>query len=425
MEHTVECPLAGILAQRLREARDGMTQRWLDRIAARVTLSPDVIFPSEELLDHVPLLIDGIADYLEDPADEISADVPVIAKAMELGELRQTQGFSANEILKEYEILGGVLFSFLVGTVDSVEEQCSRGELLACGQRLFRAISVIQQVTAAQFLRVSDKEVREREERLRSFNRMVTHELKNRIAAVGGATSMLQEPWMEDDREQQQRFLAIIARNTDAMQVVLQDLLALSRMEVSSRQQHNVLLPEVAAEAARQLREMAEEHSVQIRIADDMPRLEVDAAAIELCLVNYLSNGIKYADESKTERWVEVAAYESHSSDGTDEVVIEVRDNGTGIPEEARQHLFERFFRAENVGNTEGTGIGLSIVRETAESLGGRAWAEPGSEGGGSTFKIAVPARRLEDAHALEGEGEAESEPVGGSELEESVSRDA
>ncbi|NUR36358.1 MAG: hypothetical protein HOQ30_20380 [Gemmatimonadaceae bacterium] len=53
------------------------------------------MFPTEELLDHVPLLIDGIADYLEDPAAEVSADTPVIGKARELGALRHAQGFDA------------------------------------------------------------------------------------------------------------------------------------------------------------------------------------------------------------------------------------------------------------------------------------------------------------------------------------------
>lgn len=143
MKGAPDCPLATVLAERLREARDELTRRWLDRISARVTLDKNRIFPTEDLLDHIPLLVDGIADYMEDPAEESSAGTLVVAKAAELGELRLSQGFSANEILKEYEILGGVLFSFLVQTVDTVDEDCTRGELLACGQRLFRAIAVI------------------------------------------------------------------------------------------------------------------------------------------------------------------------------------------------------------------------------------------------------------------------------------------
>jgi hypothetical protein len=107
------CPLAAILAARLRGERDALTRRWLDRISDRVALHPNRVFPTTDLLDHVPLLIDGIAAYLENPSQPISTDMPVIAKAMELGALRHAQGFDEYELMKEYEIFGGILFSFL------------------------------------------------------------------------------------------------------------------------------------------------------------------------------------------------------------------------------------------------------------------------------------------------------------------------
>jgi signal transduction histidine kinase len=398
MKGTMDCPLAAILAERLREARDEVTRRWLDRISARVTLDPNRIFPTEELLDHIPLLVDGIADYMEDPADEISAEVSVVAKAAELGELRFSQGFSASEILKEYEILGGVLFNFLIRTVDTVEEECTKGELLACGQRLFRAIAVIQQITTGHYLRKADVQVNEREKRLRSFNRLVTHELKSGLTAVSGAVSMLREPWIDDDPAQRLRFMEIIARGAENIQGVLDDLLTLSRTEGGTRKQHNVLLTEAVAESARELREMAEAGRVDIRVADDIPGVEVDAAAVELCLINYMSNGIKYCDPDSTDRWVDVRAYWDPSEDGSGDLIIEVRDNGLGVPMDSRNRLFERFFRSDNTQDVEGTGLGLNIVRETAESIGGRAWAEFPREGeAGSIFKLALPARRAVD----------------------------
>jgi signal transduction histidine kinase len=399
MKGAMDCPLAAVLAERLRGARDELTRGWLDRISARVTLDPNRIFPSEDLLDHIPLLVDGIADYMEDPADEISAETSVVVKAAELGELRLSQGFSANEILKEYEILGGVLFNFLIRTVDSIDEECTRGELLACGQRLFRAIAVIQQITTGHYLRKADVQVNEREDRLRSFNRMVTHELKGGLTAILGAVSMLEEPWIEKDPTQRQRFVGIIARGADSMQGVLEDLLTLSRTDADARRHHNVLLREAVAESARQLREMARDRDVELRIAEDIPRVQVDAAAVELCLTNYISNGIKYSDPDKSERWVDVRAYWSDPSEDVGDLIIEVRDNGIGVPIEARDQLFQRFFRTENAAGVEGTGLGLEIVRETVGAIGGRAWAEfPDAEGAGSIFKLALPVRRTEDA---------------------------
>src|SRR5215207_4682323 len=110
--------LARALASHLRVQRNELVRRWLERIAARVALDPSVVFPSEKLLDHVPILIDGIADYLERPDRELEGDLPVAAKAMELGALRHGQGFDAYEILKEFEILGAIVFSDLCRMVD-------------------------------------------------------------------------------------------------------------------------------------------------------------------------------------------------------------------------------------------------------------------------------------------------------------------
>ncbi|HEX2077266.1 MAG TPA: sensor histidine kinase [Longimicrobium sp.] len=344
MEITINCRLASALAARMREAREELARRWLERIAARVDLDPNRVFPTDELLDHVPLLMDHIADYLENPSEEISAEAPVIGKALELGELRHSQGFDAHEILKEYELLGGVLFAFLVRCSDQIDEPCTRPELLACAHRLFRAVSVIQQYSTTQYLRLAAEQVREREERLRSFNRMVTHELKNRISSVLGAGQLLEDPDISADPARRARFAKMVTQNADAMQEVLQNLLELSRMDTDARRQHNVPLPRAAAEVARQLREMAQSAGVRVQL-DELPEVEVNASAVELCLTNYLSNAIKYSDRSREDRWVRVCARTVARDQGC-ELVIEVEDNGLGVPPEARENLFSRFFRA-------------------------------------------------------------------------------
>lgn len=397
MDTSLNCAVAGALATELESSRDELTSRWLERIAARVTIDPNKIFPSEDLLDHVPLLISGIAEYLGDPADEITADMPVIAKALELGELRHEQGFDAHEILKEYEILGGVLYNFLAGAVDAIDQPCTRGELLECAHRLFRAISVIQQVTTTQFLTLARERVGEREERLRSFNRTVSHEMKNRIGAVLGAAQMLKEDWIREDPAKMLRFVDITLENAEAMQAILQDLLALSRTDSDARQQRNVLLPEVIAEVVRQLRAMAESAGVHIRVPSELPTVEVNAGAIELCLGNYLSNAIKYSDPEAPERWVELGA-EARPTAGAQLLEIWVRDNGIGVPPAERDRIFDRFYRAGEAKSRaiEGTGLGLSIVQEAVEGLGGRAWAEF-EPGPGSTFRISLPLRRGDD----------------------------
>ncbi|MDQ3997594.1 MAG: sensor histidine kinase, partial [Gemmatimonadota bacterium] len=390
-----------VLAAALREAREELVRRWLDRITARVAVNPNRIFPTEELLNHVPILIDGIAHYLEFPEEGLGAEAPVIAKSMELGALRHAQGFDAYEILKEHEILGGVLYSYLAEVVEHTAVPGTRSELLEAWQRVGHAVELIRQATMTHFLRLWSERVREREERLRRFNRMVSHELKNRVGAIRGAAALLSEPWLE--AVQRDRFAQMVRDNTEALQRVLDNLETLSRIDSDTRQRRNVLLPQAAAEAARQLRDPAAAKGVDIEIADDLPAVEVDAAAVELCLMNYLSNAIKYADGTKEQRWVKVTGELRFRErvEGGPELIVRVLDNGIGVPRESRGRLFEQFYRAhgKTVTGIEGSGLGLSIVRETTESMGGRAWVEF-PETGGAMFAFSLPSRREEDAAA-------------------------
>jgi signal transduction histidine kinase len=392
---TSPCPLAVTLARRLRAASRELTARWLERIVQRVSIDPNRVFPTEELLDHVPLLIAGVADYVEDPARAVGADSAVVAKAMELGALRHAQGFDAYEVLKEYEILGGIVYAYLSGLVDRLDEPCTRAELFVCAHRVFHAIARIEQATAVQYLQRATERLYERDERLRAFNRTLAHEFRNRIGAASGAAQMLGSMDLAD--AERRTLAGVVERNVDSMRVTLEHLLELSRVNHSdARQQRHVRLARAAAEAVRQLRDLARAHGVEVRI-HPLPDVEVNAAAVELCLTNLVSNAIKYSDPAKRERWVDVSGETSTGDGHGPEVLVRVRDNGLGVPEPQRDGLFRRFFRAHEHSAThvEGTGLGLSIVRETVRALGGRVWAEFPDVG--TVFAFALPARRVGD----------------------------
>lgn len=393
--------LAHTLAEHLRSARTDIVRRWLDRIVARVAVEPNRVFPTDTLLNHVPLLIDGIADYLDPNVSGADENSAVEGKARELGLLRHEQGFDAYEILKEHEILAGILYTSMRDALSDVPSGDVTPDAVAyCWQRVAEAADRIRQTTMTHFLRMSAEQVRSREERLRRFNRMVSHELKNRIGAIRGASALLSEPWLES--EQAAKFHRIISQNGEALQRVLENLTAISRLEGDSRQQRNVLLPAAAQETVRQLRDAAKLNDVRVVLDESLPAVEVDAASVELALTNYISNAIKYSDKSKTDRWVTVSAdLRVPTAERAGELEVRVSDNGLGVPESARSQLFEQFYRAHGstVTGIEGTGLGLSIVKDTIESLGGRAWATFPEEGG-SVFSFCLPSRREEDAAA-------------------------
>jgi signal transduction histidine kinase len=391
--------IRSVLAARIRAEREDIVSRWLDRINARVAIDKNEVFPTDELLNHVPLLLDGVADFLEAQEQELDATAPVTAKAMELGALRHAQGFDVYEILKEHEILGRIIFATLRPAIDDLGPNAKPREVLECWEQIGQAVELIRQATINHFLRLASENVAEREARLRRFNRMVAHELKNRVGAVRGAAHMLEEPWLQE--AERARFQRMILENVTGLQKVLSDLESLSRLESDARQRRNVLLPQAAAEAVRQLRDTAQAKGVDVRIADDLPPVEVDAAAVELCLANLISNSIKYSDSGRENSWVEISAELVYPSHLYGELIVRVRDNGMGVAPAARERLFEQFYRAhsDTVTEAEGTGLGLSIVRETAESLGGRAWAEFPAEGG-TVFAFCLPSRREDDAAA-------------------------
>ena len=398
------CPLAPALADRIRESREELTHRWLERISARVSLEPNRIFPTDDLLDHVPLLIDGIADYLADPAQEVAADAPVIGKAMELGAMRHAQGFDEYQILKEFELLGGVLFAHLIAAVRTMDQPCGQDELLACGHRLFRAIAIVQEASVAHYLQQLRAKLSEREDRLRGFNRAVTHELKNPLGAVIGAADLLA---LEDlAPEERAPLIDVVRRNAGAMRDTLDNLVELARLDTDTRQQRRILLPQAVAEAARQLRDASQAAGVDVRLGD-LPPVEVPAAAVELAVSNYLSNAIKYADSQQSVRWVEVRGQVTEPGSGAQpELVVEVWDNGLGVPRAKQADLFARGFRAhdETITGVKGTGLGLSIVKDAIEALGGRVWASF-PPGGGSCFALGLPARRVGDEVRARGDG--------------------
>ena len=385
--------LAQHVGSRIRDSRAAIAGRWLERLAVRVTVEPRKIFPTDELLDHMPLLIDGIGAFVEDSTQSLLADGAVVHHARELGALRHAQGFSEYEILKEFEILGGILFSLMKDEVALIGLKGDGTDAIACSHRLFQALAVIQQSTTTRFIELARERTAERESRLRAFNRALTHEMRNRISATLGAGQMLQS--LELAAEERASLFAVIVRNADNMRLILENLLELSRLDLDARQQRHILLPSAIGEVARQLRDLAADRAVDVRIVAPIPAVEVNAAAVELCLANMISNGIKYSDSSNADRWVAISAKLGAEFEAAHEVIVTVEDNGLGIPEASLVRIFERFFRAENALPIEGTGLGLSLVKDVVETVGGRVWAA--RTAAGSQFSFSLPCRRVTD----------------------------
>ena len=130
-------------------------------------------------------------------------------------------------------------------------------------------------------------------------------------------------------------------------------------------------------------------HKVSIHGAEEIPHVQVDPQLFRQVILNLVSNAVKYTPAGGT------IAIEMSQNNGS--VQWSIRDNGIGIPKMAQARLFEKFFRADNVYKieTEGTGLGLYLVRLVVERSGGRVWCES-EEDQGTTFKFQLPARAAE-----------------------------
>jgi len=379
------------IAGRIRAEHRALATRWFERLLDLLPVDAREIFPTESLLDHVPALIVEISEYLRDPEEgAIAANTAILDKARELGSLRHAQRASLHQVLREYQVLSGVLVAFVVEEMKRLEIVLPPDETALFVARLHQAVDVLSQATVEAFVTLYTQTIDDQRERLEQFTRMAAHEWRQPLGALQFGVSLLAEAKL--DRAQTRRTVETIARNLRHLIDLTQKLETVARMHNDG---DNPLVQEVpsgtvAAEAARQLREMADARGVEIRVLEALPTLTIDVGRLELTFLNLLSNAIKYSDEAKPVRWVEISGLES--ADGW--CRITVRDNGLGIPPDSVATIFERFTRAhpqrDDIVHVGGLGLGLSIVEDCVRAMQGRIEVES-AEGVGTTFVLVLP----------------------------------
>ena len=381
------------IAERLAAEHALLAARWFSRLNDLLPVEANEVFPSDSLLDHIPSLIVDISAYLKAPeAEAIAANTQVVNKARELGKLRHEQRASLHQVLREYQLLGSILMRFVEDESIRLTLTPAPAECIAVVARLHHAVAVLLQETVETFVGLYTQTITEQSERLRQFTRMATHEWRQPLAPIATAVSLLRLPGLDDT--QRTYTVDLIARNVSNLVDMTYKLERVARLdgEADNPSLQAVSISSVAAEAARQLREMADARGVQLRIADDMPSLIVDVGRLELALVNLLSNAVKYCDPAKEPRYVEITA--GDETDGTCDIVV--RDNGIGIPAQRVADIFRRFTRAhadrDGVDNIAGVGLGLAIVDDCVRAMNGAIRVES-QEGVGTTFVLRLPCK--------------------------------
>jgi signal transduction histidine kinase len=395
---TIAGDFPAIVSGRLLANRVVVVERWLARLKELLPVEPNEVFPSDEILDHIPTLVGAIAAYLRAPADEeIAANAAVIDKARELGALRHAQRASVHQLLREYEILAEILEAFVVEETVRLALNPSAADCFDVLRRLNHAVRTLMRTTVDTFISEYTTTIERQTERITTFNRAVSHELRSPIGTILFAATLLDRDGESVTRnpERLARIAATIRGNAERLGWLvgnLQRMVHLSEpLDVPSEQQVDVAA--VASEVVRQLEDMAAARGVSVRVGTNLPTLIADPARLELVLLNLVSNGIKYSDPAKPDSYVEIAAADDQPAD-PGHCTIVVRDNGLGIPEEHRGAVFERFFRAHAGRDAElgvtGSGLGLAIVAECIEALHGSIRCES-AVGTGTSFFVSLP----------------------------------
>ena len=212
----------------------------------------------------------------------------------------------------------------------------------------------------------------------------LTHEMKSPLAAIRGAAELLDE---EMPVEVRKRFLENILAETARSERLINRLLELAAIEgrASLEKPEELDFHAIMARAIDQARPLAEVAGVVLEdsAAAAPVMLRGDAFILRAAVTNLLENAIDFSPPGST---VEIAV---HATGGN--VALTIRDHGPGVPDYAREKIFERFYSLRHhTSKRKGTGLGLTLVRETAELHGGTITLAP-ADGGGTLAKLVLP----------------------------------
>ncbi|MFW6121591.1 MAG: sensor histidine kinase, partial [Petrotogales bacterium] len=236
---------------------------------------------------------------------------------------------------------------------------------------------------------------RELDEMRREFISNVSHELKTPLTSIHGYAETLMDMELGDESGVVKQFVNIIEKESGRMTRLINDLLDLEKLESggSGISMENVNLDEVLEYVNEIIEPLAEESGVKLVYdSKDDINLVGDFDRLVQLLLNLTDNAIKYTttkEHGEKKVWIRTWTDEGNA-------VIQVEDTGIGIPKEAKERVFNRFFRVDKARSRSmgGTGLGLAIVRFIAEKHNGKVNME--SEfGKGTTFTVKIPAKKV------------------------------
>jgi PAS domain S-box-containing protein len=231
---------------------------------------------------------------------------------------------------------------------------------------------------------------REIEKAKSEFVSLASHQLRTPLSSINWYSEMLLNGDAGELNKEQKEFIGEIHIGSKRMVDLVDAFLNASRIDMGTFAVDPILIDftEIADSILKELEPeiQAKKQTVKTKYQKNLPEISADPRLIRIVFQNYLSNAVKYTPEKGK---ISLKVYISKDKN---DVIIEVADNGYGIPENQKDDIFKKLFRADNIKNksTEGNGLGLYIVKSIIDNSKGSVWFDS-EEGKGSTFYAKIP----------------------------------
>jgi PAS domain S-box-containing protein len=240
-------------------------------------------------------------------------------------------------------------------------------------------------ISKQELMRALEKE-KELNELKSRFVTTASHEFRTPLATILSSVSLISKYNLTEEEDKRFKHINRIKSSVNNLTEILNDFLSLSRFEegVVRNNPQEINIMEFSHDISEEMKGMLKEGQTIVykHIGTD-PTVKLDKQLLKNVFINLLSNAIKYSHEGK-----EISFTTDNNISGN--IRITIKDNGIGIPESDQPLLFERFFRAQNAGNIQGTGLGLNIVKKYVELLEGEI-SFVSKLDLGSTFIVIIP----------------------------------
>lgn len=241
-------------------------------------------------------------------------------------------------------------------------------------------------------LRRAQLALQQKNQELEQLVYSVSHDLKSPLVTVKTFLNILRQDLLNRDQQQINEDLNYIDKAADKMQQLLDSLLQYSRISGENITAQTMLVSQLVDECLSALAGILQKHQVRVSTSELPQQLHGDSLHFERIWQNLIENAVKYGG-NEAQFLIEIGAMQ----EGQD-VVFYVRDNGMGIAPEHRERIFNLFSQL-NAGS-EGSGLGLALVKKIVSIYQGRIWVESAGDGKGSCFMFTLPGALIKDDKA-------------------------